>query len=378
MKKFLKGIAVTLAAIVALAYVFDYDYLFKGVAKTYLRGENSATIDDAKLFPSNTIIAGTPRPWKKDSLYNSKKLPARLQKDLQQTHTASLLIIRKGKLLHEEYWGGFDGTTPTNSFSMAKGVTVLLMGAAIDDKKISGVQQKYSDFYQNYANVQYGKNLTLYDLATMEAGLDWKEDYTNPFAPNAKAYYGNSLAEATFLKGFTHEPGKFFQYQSGSTQLLGFALRKAVNMPVASYLSKKLWIPLGMEQHAKWSTDENKMEKTFCCINAIPRDFAKLGQLMLDNGKVDSLQLINPKFIQQMITPTKASRDTYGMGIWINNDNPVKHYFFLGLQGQYIIVVPDYDMVIVRTGSYKGQTKKDRGRPDQVRFIVNEIVENYL
>ena len=232
MKKFLQRFAMTLAVLIALAYIFDYDYLFKGIAKTYLRGTNSATIDDGKLFPGNTIQAGKPRLWVKDSAYNSKKLPERLQKDLNATNTASLLVIRNGKLLHEEYWDGFSGETATNSFSMAKGVTVMLMGAAIQDGKIESEYQKYSSFYDNYANVPYGKDLTLYDLAVMESGLNWKEDYENPFAPNAKAYYGNSLAEATFLKDFKQKPGTEFEYQSGSTQLLGFALRKAVKMPV--------------------------------------------------------------------------------------------------------------------------------------------------
>lgn len=377
MKKFLKGLALTLAVLVALAYTFNVDYLFKGVAKTYLRGERSATIDDGSLFPGNMVHAGKPKPWPKDSLYNKKPLPANVLKDLKDSETVSLLVVKNGKLLHEEYWNGYSEKTASNSFSMAKTVTVILMITAIQDGRISSVNQKFSDFYQNYANVDFGKDLTLHDLAAMESGLKWKEDYTDPFAPNAKAYYGNSLAEATFLKGFKEKPGTRFEYQSGSTQLLGFAIRKAVNMPMATYLSAKLWTPLGMEANAKWSTDDNNMEKTFCCIHGIPRDFAKLGQLMLDNGKVDSLQIINPEFLRQMTTPTKASNGIYGLGLWINNDNPIPHYYFLGLQGQYIIVIPDQQMVIVRTGSYANQPKNDRGRPDQVRFLVNEIVKNY-
>lgn len=63
------------------------------------------------------------------------------------------------------------------------------------------------------------------------------------------------------------------------------------------------------------------------------------------------------------------------MGLWINHDNPIQHYYFLGLQGQYIIMVPEYDMVIVKTGSYSNNPKNDRGRPDQVKFLVNEITQ---
>ena len=211
----------------------------------------------------------------------------------------------------------------------------------------------------------------------MEAGLNWNENYKNPFAPNARAYYGNSLEQAIHSQGFKEAPGKRFEYQSGSTQLLGFAVQKAVDVSMAQYLSEKLWKPLGMEQDAEWTTDNSGMEKTFCCIHASPRDFAKLGQMMLNDGKMNGVQVLNREFLHEMITPTATSDGIYGLGIWINNDNPVKHYFMLGLQGQYVIVVPEHNMVIVRTGSYNDQPKNDRGRPDQVKYIVNEAVKLY-
>ena len=375
--KFLKYLAVFFAVCIGLSYAFGYDYLFKGIAKTYLRGENSATIDDGKLFPKNIIEAKNPKPWVKDSLYNKQKLAPNVLQDLEKSKTSSLIIIKNGKLLHEEYWNGANANTQTNSFSMAKTITVMLLGEAIEDKKIESLDQKYSDFYKNYSTVPFGKNLTLRDLAAMEAGLDWNENYKNPFSPNAKAYYGNSLAEAAFLRGFKVEPGTKFEYQSGSTQLLGFAIRKAVNQTLASYLSAKIWTPIGMEQNAYWSTDENNMEKTFCCINSSSRDFAKIGQLFLDDGKVDSLQIINETFLKEMLTPNPLSGNTYGLGTWLNYENPIPYYFLWGLQGQYIIVIPSKKMVIVRTGSYKDQPKNDKGRPDQVKFLVNEIAKSF-
>lgn len=372
-KKFLKGLLMVLAGLVALSYTLGYDYLFKGIWVTYLHGETSATIDDGKFFPSHTIVRGTPKPWVKDANYNKTKLPENILENLKDSKTAALVVIKNGKLLHEEYWNGYNANSRTNSFSMAKTVTTLLMGAAIADGKIDSENQYFSDFYKNYANVPYGNKLTLKDLSSMEAGLNWHENYKNPFSPNAKAYYGKSLGKSVLLKNFKENPGTKFEYQSGSTQLLGFAIRKAVNMPIASYASKKLWIPLGMEQNAEWSTDDFGMEKTFCCIQSDAKDFAKLGQLMLNNGKVDTLQIISPDFIQKMITPTKLSKNAYGMGLWINYDNPIKHYFFWGLLGQYIIVIPEKQMIIVRTGSYKYQPKNDNGRPDQVKFLVNEL-----
>lgn len=375
--KVLRTILLVLAILIALTYTFGYDYLFRGIAKTYLRGENSATIDDEELFPKNAVAAGKPRPWIKDSNYNKQKLPAELLKKLSDANTSSFLIVKDGKLLHEQYWNGSDTKTRTNSFSVAKTVTVMLLGKAIEDEFIRNEDQLFSDFYGNYADDKLGKSLTLRNLAQMESGLNWTENYTNPFLPNAKLYYGSNLAEATFLKGFKNKPGTHFEYQSGTTQLLGFAIRKSAQMPLSSYLSKKLWIPLGMEENAFWGTDDFKVEKAYCCIYAASRDFAKLGQLFLDNGKVDSTQIISSAFIEEMRTPTKLSKDLYGMGLWINNDSAVKHYFMLGLQGQYVIMVPEKNMVIVRTGAFKNQTKNDRGRPDLVREIVESLSKYY-
>ena len=378
MKKVFKTIIAIFAALIAISYVFGYQYLFKGISKTYLRGETSATIDDGPLFTNSPIHAGKPRPWIKDSAYNTKKLPKTLVEDLTNTNTAAFVVIKDGKILHEEYWDGYGPTSKTNSFSMAKGITSLLMGKAIDEGKFKSENQKISDFYENYKNIPFGKEATIKNLVTMEAGLDWDEAYYNPFGPNAKAYYGNSLAETTLLRGFKDKPGTKFEYQSGATQLLGFVLRKAINQPIASYATHKLWTPLGMEQNAYWSTDDNNMEKTFCCIHSNAKDYAKIGQLVLNNGKVDSIQIISQNYIEHMRTPTPHSKGAYGYGIWINQDAKYKHYYFWGILGQYIIVVPEKNIVIVRTGNNTNIVKDEKGRPTQVNLIVEEIVNQYL
>ncbi|SMP06489.1 serine hydrolase domain-containing protein [Chryseobacterium profundimaris] len=358
-----------------LFYLLGYSYIFNGISKTYLKGKMSAHIDDGKFFTHNVIAAGNPVPWEKHPEYNKKSLPKSIVEDLNHSNTASFLVIKSGKLIHEQYWNGYNELSKTNSFSMAKAVTVMLFGKAFEEGKIKSIDDKFSDYFPEFKNKELAEHLTLKNLAQMESGLNWEENYKNPFLPNAKAYYGRSLIKATFSRTFKHQPGKRFEYQSGSTQLLGFAVRKAVNQTLASYLSEKIWIPLGMEQDAEWSTDESGMEKTYCCIHASTRDFAKLGQLFLNDGKAGEKQILNLDFINQMRTPTKKSEEIYGMGFWINYDNPIKHYYFLGLQGQYIIMVPEHDMVIVRTGSFNNLPKNDRGRPDQVKFLVNETVQ---
>lgn len=375
--KTFKVVLIVLAVLIALSYTFGYDYLFKGIRETYLRGETGSSIDDGTYFKSHKIAKGNAVAWKKDSLYNKATLPKDLVQDLKSSKTASFLIIKDGKLRHEEYWDGYNANSKTNSFSMAKAVTVMLVGKAIEEQKIKSLDQNFSEFFENYKNVENGKYLTLANLAEMESGLNWTEDYKNPFLQNAKAYYGKSLEEAVLLKGFKNKPGSKFEYQSGSTQLLGFALRKSLNKSIAEYVSESFWKPLGMENDANWNTDDFGMEKTFCCINSNARDFAKLGQLLLNDGQVNAKHILNSSFIEQMRTPTQLSKGAYGMGLWINYDAPIKHYYFWGLYGQYIIVVPEYQMVIVRTGMYKDQPMDQKGRPAQVAFLVNEVVKNF-
>ncbi len=373
--KILKGFLVVVAILIALAYTFGYDYLFKGIRETYLRGETGSSIYDGAYFSSHTIAKGEPIPWIKDSLYNKTPLSKTLVEDLKQSNTASFLIIKDGKLVHEQYFADYNQNSQTNSFSMGKGVTVMLVGKAIEEKKIKSLDQNFSDFFQNYKNVEYGKYLTLADLAEMEAGLNWTEDYKNPFLPNAKAYYGKSLEEAVLLRGFKNKPGTKFEYQSGATQLLGFALRKSLQKTIAEYASETLWQPLGMEQNAEWNTDNFGMEKTFCCINSTSRDFAKLGQLFMNDGTFNGKQIVNSNFIEEMRTPTKLSNGAYGKGLWINDNAPIKHYYFWGIYGQYIIVVPEKQMVIVRTGMYKDQPFDQKGRPKQAEELVNQVAQ---
>jgi CubicO group peptidase (beta-lactamase class C family) len=368
---------VFILALAALIYLLGYAYLFSGISKTYLRGKSSANIDDGKFFTKNIIQTTNPVLWDEHPDYNKTELPKNIVDDLIHSNTASFLVIKEGKLLHEQYWNGYNELSKTNSFSMAKAVTVMLYGKALEEGKIKNIDQNFSEFYDEFKFKPFGKDLNLKHLAQMESGLIWDENYKNPFLPNARAYYGRSLIQATFSRKFKEKPGERFEYQSGSTQLLGFAVKKAINQSLSSYLSEKFWIPLGMEQNADWSVDESGMEKTYCCIHSNSRDFAKLGQLFINDGKVGDKQILNLDFIEQMRTPTEKSDEIYGMGFWINNDNPIKHYYFLGLQGQYIIMIPEHKMVIVRTGSYNNLPKTDRGRPDQVKFLVNETVKRF-
>ena len=378
LKKALNIALLIIAFVIILIYITGYNYLFRGIKLTYLRGETSSTIDDGSYFPSKTISKGNSKPWETDIDYNKQKLSPKLIKHLEETETVSFLVIRKGRLLQEHYWENYDKTKASNSFSIAKTITVMLLGKAIDDGRISHLEQAFSDFYPEIPQDRFGKNLTLRHLAAMEAGLDWKEDYKDPFGPNAKLYYGFSLADIVFQNRLKQNPGEQFEYQSGATQLLGFAVGRAVQVPLSEYASAKLWKPLGMEQDAQWTTDDLGAEKTFCCIQSNARDFAKLGYLLLNKGKINDNPLIDEAFVEQMITPTEKSNGCYGLGLWINNDHKIQHYYMYGLHGQFVIMIPEYDMIIVRLGQKESPEKDSKMRPKSVEFYINEVLKTVV
>jgi len=375
MKKVFNIILLILASLIIITYITGYNYLFRGIQLTYLRGENGPTIDDGKDFPSKTISKGDSKPWTMDIHYNKNKLSPELEKHLKETESVSYLVIQHGKILQEHYWDGYNKTTASNSFSLANTITTLLLGKAIDDERIKSIDQPFTEIYPEYGAKRFGKNLTLRNLTSMQAGLDWENDHTSPFSKNAEAYYGFSLANVVFESQIKSMPGKKFEYQSGAMQLLGFAIGRAMGTPLSFYASAKLWKPLGMEQNAEWTTDGLGVEKSFCCIQSNARDFAKIGSLILNKGKFDNIPLINENFVTQMTTPTEGSNGVYGLGLWTNYDSKINHYYMWGIHGQYVIMVPEYDMIIVRLGKKDSAEKDSKNRPKEVEFYINESLK---
>ena len=284
MKKVWTVVTVGISSAVAAIYILGYGYIFKAVAINLKKGALTPSIDDEEKFPSLLIDNLHPNFWTKDSSYNSYKLSENILKDFQKTRTSSLVVIRDNKLVYEQYWKDHQSSSLMNSFSMAKGILSILVGFAIDDGYIKSEDQLISTIFPSYKKSKFGQFLSFRHLMTMQAGFDWNEEYHHPFAENSKQYFIDDLADQAFNIDFKEMPGEKYEYQSISAQLLGMSLRKAVGKNLAAYLSEKLWKPLGMEYPAKWSTDEKGIEKAFCCIHASARDFARVGQFIMQQG----------------------------------------------------------------------------------------------
>lgn len=349
-------------------------YLYKTFIYTY------ADIDDQKLFHTRTVRASShPEPWPFSKDYNKEQLPDSLEKFLAANETVSFLVLKDDSLRYEKYWENYTDTTSSNSFSMAKSIIGTLIGIAIQEGKINSIDDKVSDYIPEYKKGPRAA-LTVRHLLTMSAALRWDEAYSSAWSVTTEAYYGTDLHELLMREDVVAEPGKEFNYQSGSTQLLAFILMKATGKNVSDYASEKLWQPLGAEHPALWSLDhKNGVEKAYCCFYSTARDFARLGELYMHNGNWKGKQIIDSNWVAMSTHTaplidhdTQKPNDEYGYQWWVGPD----YYYCRGLQGQYIIVLPEMHTVIVRLG-HKRPDKSPDGKLTDVPYYVS-VVRTWL
>jgi len=353
LRQILKWFLGTVLLIVAALYLFDSDYIIKGVRVVYMTGHTTAYIDDHPHFDNMSIPpSSNPEAWPQHKNYNSGEATKNLSNTNSELGTVAFLIIKNDSIWFENYADGYGVDSQTNSFSMAKSITSALLGKAIKDGFIKSLDQPISDFFEQYEDSQ----TTVGDLSSMASGLDWDESYTSPFSVTARAYYDDNLAETILSQKVVETPGQAFKYLSGNTQLLGMAIEKATGKKLANYLSDAFWQPMGAEQEALWQVDdaEHQLVKSYCCIASNARDFARFGKLYKDHGKWNGQQLIDSTFVAQSVSARFEDSPQYGYGFWLSNHLDKELFVMRGILGQYVIVSPEDDVIIVRLGHQRG------------------------
>ncbi|KAA3649885.1 MAG: class C beta-lactamase-related serine hydrolase [Bacteroidetes bacterium] len=328
---------------------------------------NFANITDYKKFPKRELVASQ-NPFmfevaskelgpKTISIEKGKSIS--FNQFLEKSNTVAFIIIRNDTILYENYNNKYERESITTSFSMAKSITSMLVGFAIQDQLIQSVDEKITKYIPELANEGFDE-VTIEHLLQMTSGMKFNESYVNPFGHAAVFYYGRNLEKACLKLKLENTPGQSFNYQSGSTQLLGLLLDRALkpsNKTVTDYLQEKIWTPLQMEFPASWSIDKKKdgLEKTFCCVNARAIDFAKLGKFYLDKGKWNGQQLLNEAWINNstQIDTTKGSVAYYQYQWWLSDSK--SDYYAQGILGQYIYINPDKNIIMVRLGKNHGK-----------------------
>lgn len=365
--------------------VTNHTYLYTVIRMTVFKGKLGPSIDEYDAFVNDTVPAApTPDNWPLSRDYNSRQLPASYMEHHDRLGSVAYLIIRNDSIVHEQYWEDYGPDSYSNSFSMAKSIVSVLAGIAIQEGKIKGVDQPVCDFFPAYCS-GLAAQMTVRDLLTMSSGINFDEDYLNPLAYPAKANYGRDLRELNEHYTVTQEPGQVFSYQSGTTQLLAFVVEEATGKPVAEYAAEKLWKPLGARNQALWSLDHaDGSAKAFCCFNSNARDFARIGSLYLHHGNWKGTQLVDSTYVAESVQPASwlvETNDTenqrYGYQWWTFLDyNGLYLYYMRGILGQYVFVLPEKDLVVVRLG-HKREKTGEYSLPADVYYWLDAAIELY-
>lgn len=347
-----KGIALVLVLFIAGLFVSGYGYLFELGVKVIEIGRTTAGLEDYIHFEVREIPkSDAPQPWALHVDYNSVA-PTKTLKKLHEAHkTVAFLIIKNDSIWHEQYFDGFGKDSKTNSFSMIKTIVAASLAKAIEEGHVKSFNQKAKDFLP-WLKGAYANEMTVGDLATMSSGLDWKEDYDNLLTITPRTYITRDITRVMKNIPIKNEPGKKFVYQSGSTQLLSLVLTAATGETISSLVRRYFWNPMGADADANWRLDsaEKGIEKSYCCFNSNARDYARFAALFKNGGVWNGTQLISPEYVRKSVTSQFENGEDYGYGWWLGSHMGKRFFSMRGHNGQYAIVFPEDDVIVVRLG----------------------------
>ncbi|MDF7773988.1 serine hydrolase [Sphingomonas sp. AOB5] len=315
-----------------------------------------------RLFPGNVVKRGS----RVRALPAGKPLPidaAAVDAFVAGQNVGGLIVLQDGKVRLERYARGYGPEGRWTSFSVAKSFTSALVGAAIKDGYIKSVDEPVTKYIPELAGSGYD-GVTIAQLLTMTSGVKWNEDYTDPNSDVARMFLQPVPAgqdpTVFFMKTLPREsaPGTKWVYKTGETNLIGVLVMRATKVPLATYLSEKVWKPYGMEQDAFWMVDPSGHEVSGCCLSVSLRDYARMGQFALEGGK----GILPANWIADS---TRAHAEIgvpgygYGYQWWTY---PQGRYGAQGIFGQTIRVDPKTRTVIVVSAAAPKATDQAYGR----------------
>jgi CubicO group peptidase (beta-lactamase class C family) len=307
---------------------------------------------------------------------------------LARNPTTGLLVARGDTILIERYQYGRSDRHRFTSWSMAKTVTAMLVGIAIAEGHIRSVDDPAAAYVPALRGTEYGRT-SLRHLLQMSSGVRFVEQYTGRDDVSRIAAHTFGQADSGGVDAVTpfnervRPSGTMFSYASVETQVLGLVLRSAVGHPVADYAQEKIWAPIGAEADATWLIDRSGQEATFCCVNAVLRDYARLGLLLAHDGNWRGRQIIPAAWIEDAtrVAPDQAHLRPgiatgffgYGYQVWIFPGER-RMFALLGVRGQAIFVDPASRLVMVHMAVRK-QSVDPGGREATAlwRSIVRDL-----
>ena len=299
-------------------------------------------------------------------------------RDSKYQNIHGVLIVKDGKLVFEEYFYGYQRDDNHNLASVTKSITSLLVGLAIEQGYLEGVQELVLPYFPEFLPLDQPDDLksriTIEDLLTMRHGWacdDWDPASVTYYEKNFELNQPNPIS-ATLNLPLEASPGVQYSYCSASTVVLGGVLTKALGMSLPKFANFNLFFPLGIE-HAMWSYVPGGWVDTGGNLQMLPRDMARLGMLMLQNGNWNGEQVVPEAWVEQSIQPhvplefNSTWGNNYGYLWWLSDvpifGTTVHSFAASGAGGQVIAIFPRLNMVVVFTG---GNYDNDQGQPYQI------------
>ena len=350
MKK-IKILAIAIAIIFSMVYVLNLEYFIKGIRVVYLNGQTTVSIDDLKYFDYETIEANNEKsPWnEKENIVDT--FSDEFEEINREFGTVAYVVIHKDTIIAEKYYKGYSSNSSSNSFSMAKTLVSMMMGKALELGYINSLDDKVIDYIPELKG-EFASDVRVIDLATMTSGLDWDEGTSDPFSPVAKQYFVSDVEELMLNQPIIEKPGEKNHYSSGNTQLLSILIERASGIKTDKFFENEIWSKINPDNDAYWQVDSKKRGniKSFCCFHSNARDFSRLGKLYLNYGNWNGNQIIDSTFVKSSMKPFLDDFDAYGIGLWLKKHKDLNVSLMSGHQGQYVIMIPEKELIITRLG----------------------------
>lgn len=323
----------------------------------------------AKLAPLRKAPVALPAtvPWK-DGRKDTRQF-------LTDTHTNAFLVLRDGHLATSGTATASAAQTRHGTWSTAKSVISLMVGQSIAAGHLHEDDLLVDLLPELKKGGAYDK-ITVRHLLDMSSGIDVSEDYSGILMTGTPRMYlttdlPNFVKDNRALR-FT--PGSKGEYRSADTQLLGQILHRVEGKSVAALLQERIWQPMGAEDDATWNLDrEGGTEKSFCCLNATARDFAKIGQLALDNGRAGDRQIVPQAWIDRLSTPAVTMSNGWSYSAqWWHPSGAKGDFSAVGVYGQYIYVNPAERTVIVKLSDH-GTEQDEQETIDAMRDLSHNL-----
>jgi CubicO group peptidase (beta-lactamase class C family) len=286
---------------------------------------------------------------------------------LAETETVGLMAVKDGRIAHEQYWLGQDATMSWTSFSVVKSMISALIGIALDEGLIESIERDVTHYVPALKGSAFD-GVSIKTVLQMSSGARWSENYGDPGADitrYGKAMNGGSLDEVAIASVREYAPDMHFRYNSMESHVLGMLLVRLARCSLTDLLREKLWNPCGMEDDGFFSVDGEGMEAAAGGLSATLRDYAKFGQLYLEEGARGGRQVVPAHWVHASTRANAPHVEPgalipgypfgYGYQWWLPDGSGA--FSAIGIYNQFVYVDPKRGVVIAKNSANRNYAK---------------------